>query len=264
MGVFVNVLVPLVFFLLTFWFGDDIRAGEPQPTTSPGELQTSDNGIEGDPFADDMRFSSDFTDASEEEHDSQSEVQLDLHGYLESRNRLRTTDSEFISTRQRLWLEGQGGYGAVGALGAQPPLRGFVSGAVDVDPMAADLSDDHDTARIYLEEAFLTVDRPGYNAVVGRKIHRIGTGDGINPMDLINPLDYRDPFATGSSDARLPVLLGLATINLPVWGSFQEANLDMIVVPLAQVNELNSPGSAWEGPGLRELRAGHDEGALYP
>ena len=259
MDAFVNVLV-LLFFLLTVWVGDDTLAGEPQPTASSGELQASDNGIEGDPFADDMRFSSAFDDDSANEQTSQSRVQLDLHGYLESRNRLRTTDSEFISTRQRLWLEGQGGYGAVGALGAQPPLRGFVSGAVDVDPMAADLSDDHDTARIYLEEAFLTVDRPGYNAVVGRKIHRIGTGDGINPMDLINPLDYRDPFATGSSDARLPVLLGLATINLPVWGPFQEGNLDMIVVPLAQVNELNSPGSAWEGPGLRELRAGHDEG----
>lgn len=259
MGVTHNVLVPLVF-LLTFWAGDDARAAEPQPTASPGELQTSDNGIEGDPFADDMLFSADFADDSAEEQTSQSGVQLDLHGYLESRNRLRTTDSEFISTRQRLWLEGHGGYGDVGAVGAQPLLRGFVSGGVDVDPKAADLSDDHDTARIYLEEAFLTVDRPGYNAVIGRKIHRIGTGDGINPMDLINPLDYRDPFATGRADARLPVLLGLATINLPVLGPFQEANLDTIVVPLAQVNELNAPGSAWESPGLRELRAGHDEG----
>ncbi|WP_320043232.1 hypothetical protein [uncultured Desulfobacter sp.] len=106
----------------------------------------------------------------------------------------------------------------------------------------------------------MTVDRPGWDVVIGRKIHRIGTGDGINPMDLINPLDYRDPFATGSSDAREPVLLGLATINLPAPGPFQEANLDMIVVPLARVNRLNAPGSVWESPGLRELRAGHAEG----
>lgn len=114
----------------------------------------------------------------------------------------------------------------------------FVSGAVDADPKAAGLSDDHDNARLYIEEAFLTGDRPGWDVVIGSKIHRIGTGDGINPMDLMNPLDYRDPFATGTCDAREPVLLGLATINLPPPGPFQEAGLDMIVVPLARVNLL--------------------------
>ena len=225
-----------------------------------GELQASDNEIKGDPFAGDTLLSSEFAGDPAQKQASRSKVQLDLHGYLESRNRLRTTDSEFISTRQRLWLEGNCGYGAPETIGAQPPLRMFVSGAVDVDPKAAGLSDDHDDARLYIEEAFLTVDRPGWDVVIGRKIHRIGTGDGINPMDLINPLDYRDPFATGSSDAREPVLLGLATINLPAPGPFQEANLDMIVVPLARVNRLNAPGSVWESPGLRELRAGHAEG----
>lgn len=236
------------------------RAGDPLPDTDPNDIPAPENGIMGDPFADDNLFSSDFADDSAEAWASGNRVKLELHGYLESRNRLRTTDSGLISTRQRLWLEGHGGYGAAEAVGAEPPLRVFVSGAVDVDPAAADLSDDHDTARLYLEEAFLTVDRPGWNAVIGRKIHRIGTGDGINPLDLINPIDYRDPFATGRSDARLPVLLGLATINLPVSGSFQEANLDVIVVPLAQVNRLNSPGSAWETPGLQKLKAGHREG----
>ncbi len=237
------------------------RAGDSRTDVEPGDMQAPENGIVGDPFADDNLFFSDFAGDSAETRASGDRVKLELHGYLESRNRLRTTDSELISTRQRLWLEGQGGYGAAEAVGAEPPLRVFVSGAVDVDSGAADLSDDHDTARIYLEEAFLTVDRQGWNAVIGRKIHRIGTGDGINPLDLINPLDYRDPFATGRSDARLPVLLGLATINLPVPEPFQEANLDVIVVPLAQVNRLNSPGSAWEPPGLQKLRAGHREGA---
>ena len=237
------------------------RSGDSLPDTDPNDIRVPENGVMGDPFADDNLFSSDFADDSAEARAPGNRVKLELHGYLESRNRLRTTDSELISTRQRLWLEGQGGYGAVEVVGAEFPLRVFVSGAVDVDPGAADLSDDHDAARIYLEEAFLTVDRPGWNVVIGRKIHRIGTGDGINPLDLINPLDYRDPFATGRSDARLPVLLGLATINLPVPEPFQEANLDVVVVPLAQVNRLNSPGSAWESPGLQKLRAGHHEGS---
>lgn len=253
-----RILVLLVSLLIPM---TGARGDESPPDVEAEEIEVSGNGITGDPFADDNLFSSDFTDDSAETRAFGNRVKLELHGYLESRNRLRTTDSELISTRQRLWLEGQGGYGAAEAVGAEPPLRVFVSGAVDVDPAAADLSDDHETARIYLEEAFLTVDRPGWNAVIGRKIHRIGTGDGINPLDLINPLDYRDPFATGRSDARLPVLLGLATINLPVSKPFQEANLDVIVVPLAQVNRLNSPGSAWEPPGLQKLRAGHHEGA---
>ncbi|UZJ40688.1 hypothetical protein OO006_10040 [Prosthecochloris sp. SCSIO W1101] len=237
------------------------RADDPRTDIESGNIQAPENRIVGDPFADDNLFSSDFADDSEETRASGNRVKLELHGYLESRNRLRTTDSEFISTRQRLWLEGHGSYGSAKAVGAEPPLRMFVSGAVDLDPGAADLSDDHETVRIYPEEAFLTIDRPGWNAVIGRKIHRIGTGDGINPLDLINPLDYRDPIATGRSDARLPVLLGLATINLPVSKPFQEANLDVIVVPLAQVNRLNSPGSAWESPGLQKLRAGQQEGA---
>lgn len=252
-----------IFVLLMFLppFQAVARAGDPLPDTDPNDIRAPENGVMGDPFADDNLFSSDFADDSAETRAPGNRLKLELHGYLESRNRLRTTDSELISTRQRLWLEGHGSYGSAEAVGAESPLRVFVSGAVDVDPGAADLSDDHDTARIYLEEAFLTVDRPGWNAVIGRKIYRIGTGDGINPLDLINPLDYRDPFATGRSDARLPVLLGLATINLPVSEPFQEANLDVIVVPLAQVNRLNSPGSAWESPGLQKLRAGHHEGA---
>lgn len=251
LALLISLLIPLT----------GARGDESPPDVEAEEIEVSGNGIKGDPFADDDLFSSDFADDSSEAQVPQNRVKLELRGYLESRNRLRTTDSGLMSTRQRLWLEGHGGYGATEAVGAEPPLRVFVSGAVDLDPAAADLSDDHDTARIYLEEAFLTVDRPGWNAVIGRKIHRIGTGDGINPLDLINPLDYRDPFATGKSDARLPVLLGLATINLSVSGSFQEANLDVIVVPLAQVNQLNSPGSAWESPGLQKLRAGHREGA---
>lgn len=36
---------------------------------------------------------------------------------------------------------------------------------------------------------------------------RWGTGDGINPMDLINPRDYRDPIASARTDGRLPIFL---------------------------------------------------------
>lgn len=226
----------------------------------------SDGEIKGDPFADDSLFSTDpggdSGAAGRTDGSGEYPLDLQLHGYLESRNRLRITDSRVISARQRLWLEGGSGFFAGEDTGASAPLRLFASGAVDVDTAAADLSNDTEPARVYLEEAYLTLDRTWYKVVLGQKIQRIGTGDGINPLDLINPIDYRDPVANGRSDARLPVPLGLFTLNLPLLNTFQEASVDAVVVPLAKVNILNAPGSPWESPGLKELRAADASGLI--
>lgn len=45
----------------------------------------------------------------------------------------------------------------------------FASGAADADPAPADLSHDHDPARLYIEEAFVTIDRPGWDLILGKK-----------------------------------------------------------------------------------------------
>lgn len=230
-------------------------ADEPEPTGT-GET------IEGDPFAGTDLFSDDLLAEIEPAQNDDDLATFELHGYLESRNQYRLNESDFLSARQRLWLEANASYGVSESPGAEAPLRLFASGASDFDSPAADLSDDHPNVRVYLEEAYLTIDRAGYNVIIGQKLHRIGTGDGVNPLDLINPRDYRDPVASGRSDSREPVPLAMATFDLPLPAGFQEASLETIVVPLAQVNQFNSPGSAWEPLGLKELRAAEKQGQL--
>jgi len=178
-----------------------------------GEVETSGASIKGDPFADSDLFATDLTMEALPEQGEQDLATLELHGYLESRNQYGFNESEFLSARQRLWLEADGGYGHREKPGDDAPLRLFVSGALDFDPAAASLSDDHSNTRVTLEEAYLTIDRVGFDVVIGRKLHRIGTGDGVNPMDLINPLDYRDPVASGRADSREPVPLVMATVE---------------------------------------------------
>lgn len=77
---------------------------------------------------------------------------------------------------------------------------------------------------------------------------RWGTGDGINPMDLINPRDYRDPIAGGRSDTRVPILLANGIFLM---GPVTVAG---VIIPKAEVNKFSLPCSPWEAKGLRELR----------
>ena len=125
---------------------------------------------------------------------------LSIGGYLESRNQLRVKDvDEPVSLRQRLWLDCYLGQGWI---------RGFANAYFDYDPAVRDWTDDTD--EIYymeLNEAYLTIDTERIDFILGKKMMRWGTGDGINPMDLINPRDYRDPIASARADARLPILL---------------------------------------------------------
>ena len=213
--------------------------------------------VTGDPFADESAFEEMFDPAAEKQTGVSTEKgdDFDLHGYVESRNSLRTdADNKFISARQRIWLEAGG------------PLfshtRFFTSAALDFDPAAADLSDDHETVRAHLKEVFVTVDTDRLDVILGRKMLRWGTGDGINPMDLINPVDHRYPVASGRADTRVPVVLGQTIVRLPTFGSLQEATLEGVVIPLARVNRLNASGSAWESRGLKSLREAAARGTL--
>ncbi|KMY65907.1 hypothetical protein AAU61_19980 [Desulfocarbo indianensis] len=181
---------------------------------------------------------------------------------MESRDRLRIKDQEAISLRQRLWLESEAVLYPAEEPGGNHRLRLFASGALDSDPAASGLSDDVPLWDFYAEEVFLTIDTDGVDLILGRKLLRIGTGDGINPLDLINPLDHRDPLATGRADSRLPVLLGLGILPLPTFGNLQEASIEAVMIPFPQVNQLNAPGSPWEGRGLKLLRQTAAQGRL--
>ena len=103
-----------------------------------------------------------------------------ISGYLESRNQLRAKDvDEPISLRQRLWLDCYLGQGWT---------RGFASAYFDYDPAVRDWTDDKDELYyVELNEAYLTIDTERIDLILGKKMMRWGTGDGVNPMDLITP-----------------------------------------------------------------------------
>jgi len=194
-----------------------------------------------------------------------AEPALGLHGYLESRYQAYLRDGSEASARQRLWLEVQG-RALGGGDGADDPdassLRLFSSAGLDGDPVAGRLSDDQKTFRAHLEESYLTLDTRQVDLMVGRKMLRWGTGDGVNPMDLINPVDHREPVSSGRADARVPVELGQLIINLPTGGAVQEATLETVYIPLARIYRLSASGSPWEPYGLRALRRAENEGYL--
>jgi hypothetical protein len=142
--------------------------------------------IESDPF---KNLDFDFSDLANNEKKIDNKSVFSIGGYLESRNQVRVKDvDEPISLRQRLWLDCYLG---------QDWIRGFASAYFDYDPAVRDWTDDKDEIYyVELNEAYLTIDTERLDFIFGKKMMRWGTGDGINPMDLINPRDYRDSWRT--------------------------------------------------------------------
>ena len=174
---------------------------------------------------------------------------LSISGYLESRNQVRVKDvDEPISLRQRLWVDCYLG---------QDWIRGFSSAYFDYDPAFRDWTDDTDELYyVELNEAYLTIDTERIDFILGKKMMRWGTGDGINPMDLINPRDYRDPIASARADARLPILLANGIFMLgPV-------TMEGILIPKPEVNEFSLPDSPWEPKGMRDMRRSAETGEI--
>ena len=170
-------------------------------------------------------------------------------GYVESRNQIRTKDvGNPVSLRQRLWLDCYLGQGWI---------RGFASGSFDYDPAVQDWTDD--TSEIYyvdLNEAYLTIDSERLDLILGKKMMRWGTGDGVNPMDLINPRDYRNPISTARADARLPIVLADAILLLgPVI-------MEGVLIPKPEVNKFSLPNSPWESRELKKLRKMAESGEI--
>ncbi|MFO7596772.1 MAG: DUF1302 family protein [Desulfocurvibacter africanus] len=197
--------------------------------------------VAGDPFADDAAFA----DIPQET----VRTSLQLGGYVESRNQIALRDIEQpISIRQRLRLEG---------CWSQEALSFF--GALEAEAELAAMTWDGEGHEVWSargREAYLTYDTDRLDLFVGRKIHRWGTGDGINPMDLINPLDTRDPIATGRADNRLPVWMAGLLAQL------DRFSLEGVFLPVAAVNSIPKPGNPWEPRGIKELRGLEEQGQL--
>ena len=201
---------------------------------------------ESDPF---KNLDIDFSDLANNEKKIDNKSVFSIGGYLESRNQVRVKDvDEPISLRQRLWLDCYLG---------QDWIRGFASGYFDYDPAVRDWTDDKDELYyVELNEAYLTIDTERIDFILGKKMMRWGTGDGINPMDLINPRDYRDPIASARADARLPILLanGIFLVG-PV-------TMEGVLIPKPKVNKFSLPDSPWEPKALKELRRSAESGEI--
>lgn len=232
------------------------------PFSNAQQQTISGSSLPGDPFADDAFFGDATDEEKEASPESEKQFSTNLHGYLESRNRFRTKDGKAMSTRQRLFLETEIAFSGSTTLENTAQFRFYGSAALDIDPEAADISDDHDDVRLYTEEIYLTIDTSNLDIILGQKMLRWGMGDGINPMDLINPIDHRDPIASGRADTRIPVLLCQALWQLPAPDFFQEVSLEGVFIPLARVYQLPASGSDWESPGIRSLREAHEQGLL--
>ncbi|MGB9496888.1 MAG: hypothetical protein ACKVE3_03310 [Dissulfuribacterales bacterium] len=107
-----------------------------------------------------------------------------------------------------------------------------------------------------MNEAYLTIDTERIDFILGKKMMRWGTGDGINPMDLTNPRDYRDSIASARADARLPILLDNGIFLLgPV-------TIEGVLIPKPEVNKFSLPNSPWEPGGLKNLRKIAESGEI--
>ena len=191
-----------------------------------------------DPF---KNLDIDFSDLANNDKKIDKKFGFSIGGYLESRNQVRVKDvDDPISLRQRLWLDCYLG---------QDWIRGFASAYFDYDPAVRDWTKEkNEIYYVELNEAYLTIDTERLDLILGKKMMRWGTGDGINPMDLINPRDYRDPIASARADARLPIVLANGIFLLgPV-------TVEGVLIPKPEVNKFSLPNSPWEPKWLREMR----------
>jgi hypothetical protein len=110
--------------------------------------------------------------------------------------------------------------------------------------------------QVRVKDVDLTIDTERLDFIFGKKMMRWGTGDGINPMDLINPRDYRDPIASARADARLPIFLANGIFLLgPV-------TIEGVLIPKPEVNEFLLPNSPWEPKALKEMRRMAEAGEI--
>jgi hypothetical protein len=189
--------------------------------------------VAGDPFAVETAFTSMNTVAKPDG--------FHLSGFVESRNQLATGHFDRpISLRQKVQIEGVRRWRGLSA---------FISADASWDGAMNTWPGEHDPWRGGLREAYLTFDTNNFDVFVGRKVHRWGAGDGVNPMDIINPLDSKDPLASGRADNRLPVALASLTFSIG------KMSFEGVFAPRAEVNDTPEYGSPWEPRSLHEIRA---------
>lgn len=158
-------------------------------------------------------------------------------GYLEYSARYAPKSGKLIQNRGKVFLE---------ADYEKERLFFYASAYAYYDSAPEDWQGDTEILRLYEAYARYNIERLDITA--GNMMLRWGTGDGINPMDILNPRDHLNPVAGARTDSRLP-----ATMVQTVYaGDF--FTVEAVFIPFAEVNELPEQGSPWENRSLNELR----------
>lgn len=157
-------------------------------------------------------------------------------GYLESRSQLAPGQGRFLSARQRAHLE---------LSASLAHLQFFANGNFDYDPAVGGWSQ---VVYPELDECRLRLDTEYLDIAAGNMIVRWGTGDGINPMDLFNPVDQRDPVANARSTKKRAVPMAQIVVQA------SPLTLEGVVLPVAAYNDPYASGSPWAPLSLRSIR----------
>lgn len=163
-------------------------------------------------------------------------VTVTLGGYLESRTQLGTSRGALYSARQRLHPE---------LSASLSRLSLFANANLDYDPAVGAWAD---MVHPELDECRLLLDTEYLDVSIGKMIVRWGAGDGINPMDLFNPVDQRDPVASARSTKKRAVPMVRAVAQTP-W-----LTLEGVFLPFAAVNGPDAAESPWESLALKSIR----------
>ncbi len=157
-----------------------------------------------------------------------------VSGYLEETYRHYTVESEALQNRQKLFMEQQ--Y-------KTELIREYASVILEND---FEKEYGHKlTGR--LDEAYLTLDTRRLDVIAGKKMLRWGTGDGINPLDLINPRDPDNLFSTARSDSREAILLTDFIYTA------DRLTFELVLIPRAEVMSLPEYGNPWLDPSLKAM-----------
>lgn len=175
-------------------------------------------------------------------------VSVDWNGWFESCNRQPLRHTLPQTLRQRLWAEA-----TVKGLG---PLRAFVSGYLEGDFATLNRDIDEDLITMEAHEAYLSLALPRINVIAGLQQIRWGDADSMSVVDVINPVDYRNPVATGRSTKRLSV----PAVDVKVDLDF--GMLDLVAVPVPWVSRMAKHGSPWEPKDLKILRKAEKAGLV--
>ncbi len=195
--------------------------------------------LAGDPFAESKNTDNKLKDSYLTDEQKKS-YPWSISGFIESRDQLALKHMhQPVSLRQRIQLEVKKQF---------EHISFFASGRTDYDFASHTWSHQyHNPFLISLHETYLTFDSEYFDFFIGRKIHRWGASDGINPMDLINPIDTSDPFSSGRADNRIP-----STMILVKW-IFNNLSLEGVFLPLSPVSDLQSRGNPWNGSDLDSI-----------